>query len=75
MKNDTPTSTEEVNGLANGAATDHFTETDTGDVSLSFYISHPSTAIEKDAMPFSALVNLQQREELMAYLATLQISS
>lgn len=75
MSNDTPTSTDDVNGLAQGAATERLTETGTGDISLSFYISHPSTAIDKDAVPFSSLVNMQQREELMAYLATLQISS
>jgi hypothetical protein len=40
--------------------------------SLSFYLSHPGTVIEKDSMPFSALVHLQQRADLMAYLRTLQ---
>jgi hypothetical protein len=40
--------------------------------SLSFYLSRPGTAIEKDTMPFSALVHVQQRADLMAYLRTLQ---
>lgn len=43
--------------------------------SLSFYVSHPGTAVEKDSMPFSALVHLQQRADLMAYLRTLQTHS
>jgi len=40
--------------------------------SLLFYVSHPGTPIEKDSMPFSALVNVQQRENLLAYLRTVQ---
>ena len=43
--------------------------------SLSFFLSHPGTAVEKDSMPFSALVHLQQREDLMVYLRTLQVHS
>ena len=66
MKSDTPTSTDKASGLANRTAGGNLTETIPGGIGLLAYVSHASTAIQKDSMPFSTLVNIQRREELLA---------
>ncbi len=72
MKNDTPQRQDNLDlPEACVAAEPKEGEISSG-YSLSFYVSHPNTAIEKDTMPFSALVHVQQRADLMAYLRTLQ---
>jgi hypothetical protein len=72
MKIDTPDTQDNLDPPAACVTTEPKEVEPNSGYSLSFYVSLPSTAIEKDTMPFSALVHVQQRADLMAYLRTLQ---
>jgi cytochrome c2 len=72
MKNDTPQHQHNPDRPVACVATASHEVEPINEYSLSFYVSFPSTAIEKDTMPFSALVHVQQRVDLMAYLRSMQ---
>jgi cytochrome c2 len=72
MKNDTPYHLDNLTPSAFCADEQAERVEPDSQESLFFFVSHPGTAIEKDTMPFSAIVNVQQRANLMAYLRTVQ---
>jgi cytochrome c2 len=72
MKNDPPETPHTLGGRLDETAPERRAANDPDQDNLTFYVSHPNTAIKKDALPFLAVVNVQQRAELMAYLRTLK---
>ena len=60
MKNETPQHQDKLDLPVARLATEPKQDESSGEYSLSFYVSHPGIGIERDSMPLSALVHLQQ---------------